>query len=295
MAAWATFCTAPKQKANVASLPIKALVLRHSGEGNASNAAAQQPCRRCDFTEPQAEASNDGGEYHSQFDERAVEQIRASLPKGIDQRRLDLLPQILDEWIRTELREHLSLESRATLQERYDRLTKIGKCANDLRQALEAIDQRGKFWIAQVMAREEESTPFSVSRERLAEMEERLRQEDDFLRKLAAAPLTLIEEDRRGRGQPRNIRAYLVMLDLAAIFELLTERKAARGVDRTDHTETGPFWRFAESVWQVVFGTTGGLKAAMKNWAEARKLYHEHSSFLLNLLLRRPEWGIFER
>jgi hypothetical protein len=84
------------------------------------------------------------------------------------------------------------------------------------------------------------------------------------------------------------------MLDLAAIFEWLTSGKATRVVDRTDNTETGPFWRFAEPVWQVAFGTTRGLKAAMKNWAEARKLYHEHSTFLINLRLRRPEWGIFE-
>jgi hypothetical protein len=109
----------------------------------------------------------------------------------------------------------------------------------------------------------------------------RIKQEDDFLRKLAAATLTLIKEDKPGPGQPRNIIAYLVMKDLAAIFEWLTEKKAARGVDRTDHTETGPFWRFAESVWQVAFGTSRGLKAAMKNWAEARELYREHSSFML--------------
>ena len=127
-------------------------------------------------------------------------------------------------------------------------------------------------------------------------MKERLKQEDDFLRKLAAVTLTPIEEEaKRRRGQPRNIPAYLVMKDLAAIFEWLTDRKATRGVDRTDHTETGPFWRFALSVWQVTFGTTRGLKAAMKNWAEARKLYHEHSSFLYNLTLRRPEWGIFKQ
>src|SRR5262245_19538384 len=231
------------------------------------------------------------------FDERAIEQIRASLPKGIDQRRLDLLPQVLNEWSRTDLREHLSREARATSRKRYAQLTKVGKCATHLRQAFEALDLRGWVWIAQEIGREEGSPPFpfTVSRERHAEMEERRRQEHDFLRKLAAATQTLIEEDKRGRGQPRNIRAYLVMLDLAAIFELLTDRKAARGVDRTDHTETGPFWSFAESVWQVVFGTTRGLTAAMKKWAEARKLYHEHSSFLLNLPLRRPEWGIFER
>jgi hypothetical protein len=84
------------------------------------------------------------------------------------------------------------------------------------------------------------------------------------------------------------------MKDLAAIFEWLTDRKATRGVDRIDHTETGPFWQFAESVWQVAFGTSHGLKAALQKWAEARELYHEHSSFMLNLPLRRPEWGIFE-
>jgi hypothetical protein len=188
------------------------------------------------------------------------------------------------------LREHLSRDTPAASRKRFAQLTKFGRCATHLRQAFEALDQRGRVWIAREIGREEGSPPFpfTVSRERHAEMKERLR-------KLAAATQTLIEEDKRGRGQPRNIRAYLVMLDLAAIFELLTDRKAARGVDRTDHTETGPFWRFAESVWQVVFGTTRGLKAAMKNWAEARKLYHEHSSFLLNLPLRRPEWGIFER
>ena len=231
----------------------------------------------------------------SPFSEHAVELIKASLPGGIDQRRLDLLPLILNEWSRTDLREHLSRDTPAASRKRFAQLTNVGKYATHLRQALEAIDQPGKSWIAYEIGREEGSPPFSVSRERHAEMKERLRQEDDFLRKFAAATLTLIEEDKRGRGQPRNIRAYLVMLDLAAIFELLTDRKAARGIDRTYHTETGPFWRFAESVWQVVFGTTRGLKAAMKNWAEARKLYHEHSSFLLNLPLRRPGWGIFGR
>jgi hypothetical protein len=219
------------------------------------------------------------------FDGRAVEQIRASLPTGIDQWRLDLLQRVLNHWSFSDLSEHLSQESRATLRRRYDQLTKIGKCANNLREALGSIDQRGVSWIAQEIGREEGSTPFpfTASRERLAEMKDRLKQEDDFLRKLAAATLTLIEEDKRGQGQPRNIRACLVMKDLAAIFEWLTGRKAARGVDRTDHSETGPFFRFAQSIWPVVFGNTHGLKAAMKNFVEARKL-KEHSPFLYNVL-----------
>lgn len=184
-----------------------------------------------------------------QFDERAVELIKASLPAEIDQRRIDLLPLVLNEWGCTDLHEHLSRDIPATKRKRDAHLTKVGKYATHLRQALEAIDQPGKSWIAQEIGREEGSPPFpfNVSHERRAEMKERLRQEDDFLRKLTAATATIIEEDKRGRGQPRNIRAYLVMKDLAAIFEWLTDRKATRGVDRIDHTETGQFWQFADS------------------------------------------------
>jgi hypothetical protein len=105
-----------------------------------------------------------------QFDERAVEQIRASLPKGIDQRRLNLLPQLLDEWSRTNLREHFSRETRATSRKRYAQLTKVGKYATHLRQALERLDPPGRAWIAQEIGREEGSPLFSVSREKLAEM-----------------------------------------------------------------------------------------------------------------------------
>ena len=232
MEAWATFCTAPEQKANVASLPINAFVLRHSGGGNAPNAAAQQPCCRCDFTGSQAEASNDGGKYHSQFDERAVEQIRASLPTSIDQRRLDLLPRVLNEWSRADLREHLSRDTRAASRKRFAQLTNVGKCATHLRQAFEALDQRGWVWIAQEIGREEESPLFSMSREGLSEMKERLKQQDDLLKKIEAAIPRLLEEDKRELGHPRNICAYLVMMDLVAIFEWLTGRKATREADR---------------------------------------------------------------
>ena len=155
-----------------------------------------------------------------QFDERAVELIKASLPAEIDQRQIDLLPQILNEWSVHILPEHLSLEGRATVRTRYDRLKKVGNCATGLRQALEAIDQRGRSWIVQEIAREEGSTFFTVSREKFTDMRERihqehvllrkltaatmrrLKQEDDFLRKLTAATLRLSEEESEAEDSP---------------------------------------------------------------------------------------------
>jgi hypothetical protein len=232
------------------------------------------------------------------FDERAVEQIRASLPAGIDQRRLDLLPRVLNHWSFSDLREHLSQEDRATLRRRYDQLTKIEKCANNLRKALGAIDQRGMSWIAQEIEHEEGSPPFpsTASWERLAEIKDRLKQEDDFLRKLAAAPVRLIEEldgSLSGR-RPRNIRAYLVMKDIAALFEWLTDRKATREVGRDDHKETGPFWHFAAAVWPYVFGKGRyGLSSAMKNWETWHKRCGEESQLMKNIAIRHPTWGIF--
>jgi hypothetical protein len=228
------------------------------------------------------------------FNEFAVKQIFASLPKGIDQRRLDLLPLILNEWIRTDLREHLSRDIPAARRKRDAQLTKVGKLATHLRQALDAVDQRGKSWIAQEIGREEGSPPFSVSRERHTEMKERLRQEDDFLSKLAAATMTLIEEDRRGPGQPRNIPAYLVMMDTAAIFEWLTDMKATREVGRDDHKETGPFWHFAVTVWPYAFGKDlYGLSSAMKNWERWHLRYGEKSQLITNIAMSHPTWGIF--
>jgi len=182
------------------------------------------------------------------FDERAIDQILASLPPGIDQRRLDLLPSLLNHWSVTDLREHLSREGPPILRRRYNQLTRIENCANNLREALGALDQCGRSWIALEMAREG-GDRFSIvggetlrqmqerhrlESEKLAEIDERLRLEDDFLLKLGTATQRLVEQDKQGPGQPRNVCAYLVMMDLAAIFEWLTGSEATRVVDRID-------------------------------------------------------------
>ena len=229
-----------------------------------------------------------------EFNDRAIKQLRASLPKGIGQRRLNLLPLILNEWSRTDLREHFSRETRATSRKRYAQLTKVGNCATHLRQALEALDPPGRAWIAQEIGREEGSPLFSVSRERLAEMKERLKDEGDFLRKLAAATVRSIEEldGSLSRGHPRNKCAYLVMMDLVAIFEWLTGRKATREVDRDLGKDTGPFWHFAAAVWPHVFGKGRyGLSAAMKNWGKWHLRYGEESLFVRNMAMSHPDMG----
>jgi len=227
-----------------------------------------------------------------QLNEDAINLIKASLPAGIDQRRLDeLLPLILAEWWVHHLPEHLSRESRATVRRRFEQVRKVGERANELLEALAATDQRGRFWIALEMAREKGSG--LSSREKTTEMEERLVQESSFLINLATATTRLMEK-KPGRGTP-NICAYLVMMDLAAIFEWLTDRKATREVDRDSKKETGAFWHFAAAVWPLVFGKGClGLPSAMKNWAALCLRHDEKSQLIMNIAIRHPASGIFD-
>ena len=109
----------------------------------------------------------------------------------------------------------------------------------------------------------------------------------NFLKALSSAKPS--SKLRRGRGQPRNVVAYLVIRDIADIFEWATRQKAMRG------EEDSPFYEFAAAVWPVVFGKgDDGLPAALKNWAWARKNLRERSPCIANMDLRHPEWRLFE-
>jgi hypothetical protein len=96
-----------------------------------------------------------------------------------------------------------------------------------------------------------------------------------------------------GPGQPRNITAYFVLLDAAAIFEWLTGVQATREVDRDNGKEIGSFFQFASVRWSVIFQDgIAGLPAAMKNWAEWRSEYDEPSALIANIAAGHPEWGL---
>jgi hypothetical protein len=160
-----------------------------------------------------------------------------------------------------------------------------------LSHALQAIDEIGRLAIVHGIIQAEGRSLENVSRTEWSSLRYRLEEESKFLNKLEAIPL------RKGqkRGQPRNYRAYLILMDAAAIFEWFTGEKATREVNRDDGSDTGPFFHFASALWPVVFGRgTQGLSAAMKNWAQARSRYHEESALIANIALRHATWRVYE-
>jgi hypothetical protein len=134
------------------------------------------------------------------------------------------------------------------------------------------------------------------TRERGGHFSQKVMEHREFLNHLQTAVESLQSRLKKGPGQPRNTVAYLVLMDLAAIFRWLTGIEAKREVDRMEGRETGAFYHFCAAVWPLVFkNETHGLSAAMKNWAFAHRKYKEASAILANIDLRHPSWRVFAR
>jgi hypothetical protein len=168
--------------------------------------------------------------------EQAAEAIVRILPKPLSQHRCELLPRILEEWGSTDLPHHLARESRVIIRKRIEMLKKVKSSAHQLSDALKKLDTRDQTTLLMQMTIAEGKSILDVSPAQFSDQQARLSQEIDYLEMLGAIrPTELLEVSR---GQPRNIIAYKVLQDAAAIFEWLTETQATREVDRTDGTET---------------------------------------------------------
>jgi len=229
------------------------------------------------------------------FTDRDIERIRQSLPDGLDPLRLELLPRILGEWAATDLPHYLPMPTAKERRDCVKRLKAVASSSAQLIKALEAIaDHDDQFWIIREI--------IAVAGLRLTDAQRHMSEKQfdetrDYLRKLSAASIAAERFWKRDRGQPPNDAASLVLMDVVAIYEWLTGRKATRQVDRVDGADSGPFWTFAAALWPPVFGKgDGGLSAAIKNWASAKKkkLKGTHSPLLANIALRHPGWGIFK-
>ena len=117
----------------------------------------------------------------------------------------------------------------------------------------------------------------------------------EFVKNLSSGAAAAANSLHVNRGRPRNLAAFLVIRDIACIFQWVTGTEASRSVDRAHGKEIGPFWQFASAVWPVVFGKgDDGLSSAMQNWARDKDLYGPGSALIANIALRHPTWGIFE-
>ena len=220
------------------------------------------------------------------------EELIRALPQPVCRRRVVLLPLILEQWNRCDLPEHLSRKSRPVDNDLIGKLEIVRKHARELQEALKAIGEHGRTALLAQMTNR--SGSHDENRSEFKAIVTWLEQEAAFIEKLVAVDPREFWKPKRGRS--RNLPAYLVLQDLAAIFEWLTSTKATREVSRDNGTEIGPFFIFASTLWPTIFGKgVTGLPAAMKNWAKWRSAYNEQSALIVNLALRNPVWEILKR
>jgi hypothetical protein len=225
------------------------------------------------------------------FTDDDIRRIGHWVPDHADPRRRKLLSQILREWTTVDLRSHFSRETPAQERKRRERLARIGKIADRLSAALRELGERDRYILAAQIgvARGQQKFEAIFADKNL----DRLNDAQNLVTEIGAAAKQPLSKP--GRGQPRNICAYLVLMDIAAIYEWLTNTAPTRIVDRTTHDESGSFGDYAGAIWPFVFGKNSGFSAAMKNWGWAHYKFGEQSPLIANIAMRHPEWGIFER
>ena len=230
-----------------------------------------------------------------------LDALVSALPGCTSRHRRALLPRVLEEWTQTDLVDHLSRATPKQIRAERRQLEKLARQSDQLAQTLSELALDCRFEVAsrllQPAAKARTIGPGFLSTQRM----------DRFLEKCPAGLQRLAQAAEHTAGdwvpasrQQATLSRYLVLLDLAAIFQWATGVRAGRRV-RTDLVEEdagkeyGPFYDFARAAWPMVFKSEKGLGYAIKTWASGRARYREKSPFIRNLDLRHPEWRIRDR
>jgi hypothetical protein len=205
-----------------------------------------------------------------QFSKEAISAIAASLPADTDPARLAVLPELLRAWASEDLREHLSRKGGAELRRRQKQLCAVGGKAQKLLDLIVALDPAAFFdtAIEPQMARDGTS-PFETD---IAAARRRRDGAIEWLVELAFVFDSLQKslEVKQKWPSDKTILYYLIVRDLAAIFEMITERPATRRVDWDSKQAYGPFWDFIEKVWRQIFQNAVDPTYPIRVWADEK-------------------------
>jgi|SRR5580700_5487869 hypothetical protein len=244
---------------------------------------------------PPVECLDDLGGYvlePIEFTDRHVRLIRGSLPLGVDSERTKLLPRLLREWARVELRWWLSSIPLPALATQRQRLGRVATRAAALVQVLDDLEELDRWALVDQLGIAE-----GLAGHRVYRNQENKHRIDEW-RGLTATISTAASQPawKPRRGQPRKNPAQLVLMDLAGLFEYLTGLRASRSVPRTGEEagkEAGPFLEFARAVWPVIFEDADhGLLSQLREWGEGGS---KKSPVIYSIAARRPKWGIISK
>jgi len=217
--------------------------------------------------------------------------IVRSLPTPTDAIKVDVLRIMLDYWCEYTLPNHKFMSEKPSA-EAIKRLKGVSKALIALNASIAALDKEDvQFGIFPLVL---ERTS-SWRRSNIDEVTDEVFQ---ALALLSSFESSIAHSIKPKAGRPRNSFGYLVVLDLAAIFEWFTGTDATRQVDRINGLEIGPFRKFVESAWsEVIEPKRKTPEASFKNWAANKAIekskksnrpsskHHDVSPFVANFFL----------
>jgi hypothetical protein len=203
----------------------------------------------------------------TKFSKKVIDAIAATLPSNSDPARLALLPRILRAWTKEDLHEHLSRGGRAATREREKRLRSVGSQAQKLIDAIETLDHTGFFETALKPQMRDAGT--NLWDTDITAAKQRRDSAISWLIDLVEIFDGSENEADSGGPEPDKKTCYFfVILDLAAIFELVSGEEATRREDPSSGRTYGPFVDFAASVWVQIFENSRGLSYGIRVWAD---------------------------
>jgi hypothetical protein len=224
------------------------------------------------------------------FTYEALATIAAALPLEAPPERIALLPELLRAWAEEDLLEHLSQEGRAAHRHRSARLAALRKTATRLRDAVHSLDETGRFPIASEPQMRREFAIGNPPWRRTGlwwwpdDIEGAERRRDEALSWLYDLIEALGEPEQRPPPD-KHTRSYLVVLDLLAMYELVTCTDATRRIDPESSQPYGPFWDLLTAVCRSLPQVRSLDRATRDVLTHSPR---EFSPFIPNLQFRHP-------
>jgi hypothetical protein len=214
---------------------------------------------------------------------KSIQRIVRNIPEGANKYRHGLLNKVLRSWSDNDVKEYEGFSE--LLKRRQKTKTKI---ENLIRAAklLESCLRDGA-----------KAGDFDYIGLRLKRQSASLNNIDDIEKSILVLRVNAeqaLQTFKRGRGQPKNQIAQLVISDIAAIYEWLYKKKATSVTDRITGEEIGLFEKFAKIIWRGTFGVDSvGLSFAIRQLNASDHADFRFSPIIANINLRHADWRVF--
>ena len=221
-----------------------------------------------------------------EFTDRDIETLRSHFADA-EQKKLERLGDILSEWAKHEVPRWANFyPNKAVVQKQLKIIKRLIRQTEGLRDALENFEEfDGTSRL--VLNLIEGHTGDDYDREKALQTR-RLAEQRVFLRDVQTAAKAIESGFKAVKDQRRNLTAYLLLMDMAAIFKWLTGQAATRG----SNDRPSPFDNFVGVLWSVIYREVQGMEAALKNWAKYATKFEERSAVVANINFRHPDWGL---